>query len=205
MAGTINDFRASFKGDIARPHRFDVMIPVPLTLIQYRNIAQQLTLRCEAAEMPGRTLATMEQKIYGPTEKFPYHTTYTDMNLTFMVSEDMAEKQFFDAWMELINPTTNFNFKYKGDYATPITINQYDLQNQKTFSVDLIDAYPISVNQLDLAWNNDGYHKLAVTFAYTYWKNNSVQNVLNSAITAGIGGFIDKVTGVSGLGGNIIS
>jgi hypothetical protein len=35
----------------------------------------------------------------------------------------------------------------------------------------LIDAFPISVNQLDLDWSNDNFHKLSVTFAYRYWKN----------------------------------
>jgi hypothetical protein len=27
---------------------------------------------------------------------------------------------------------------------------------------------------LDLDWSNDGVHKLSVTFAYTYWRNNSL-------------------------------
>jgi hypothetical protein len=25
-----------------------------------------------------------------------------------------------------------------------------------------------------LDWNNDSVHKLSVTFAYTYWRNNSI-------------------------------
>jgi hypothetical protein len=28
------------------------------------------------------------------------------------------------------------------------------------------------VNQLDLDWSSDGYHKLSVTFAYTRWEQN---------------------------------
>ena len=65
MAGNINEFKSSFRTDISKPNRFDVSFPVPLTLIVYRNIAQTLSLRCENAELPGRTIATMEQKIYG--------------------------------------------------------------------------------------------------------------------------------------------
>jgi hypothetical protein len=40
--------------------------------------------------------------------------------------------------------------------------------------VNLFEAYPVSMNQLDLDWNGEGYHKLTVTFAYTYWKNNTL-------------------------------
>jgi T4-like virus tail tube protein gp19 len=203
MAGTINDFLSTFQSDLARPNRFDVSIPIPLVLIQYRNIAQKLTFRCENANLPGRTLNTTDQKIYNIVEKFPNQTSYQDMDLTFIVGGDMAEKQFFDAWMEYINPSTNFNFKFKGDYSTSITINQYDVNNNLTYTVELIDAFPIAVNQMDLDWSNDGIHKLTVVFAYTYWKNNSLNNVLQSAVTGGIGGTISQLTGGTGLGGNL--
>ena len=204
MAGSITNFISSFQNDLARPNRFDVNIPIPLTLIQYRNISQRLTFRCENANLPGRTISTTDQKIYNIVEKFPNQTTYQDMDMTFIVGGDMAEKQFFDAWLELINPTTNFNFKYKGDYSTSITVNQYDINNNLTYTIELVDAYPIAVNQLDLDWSNDGYHKLSVVFAYTYWKNNSLNNILQNALTAGIGGGISQLTKGNGLGGNLI-
>lgn len=203
MAGSITNFISSFQNDLARPNRFDVNIPIPLTLIQYRNISQRLTFRCENANLPGRTISTTDQKIYNIVEKFPNQTTYQDMDMIFIVGGDMAEKQFFDAWLELINPTTNFNFKYKGDYSTSITVNQYDINNNLTYTIELIDAYPIAVNQLDLDWSNDGYHKLTVVFAYTYWKNNSLNNILQNALTAGIGGGISQLTNGNGLGGNL--
>ena len=203
MAGSITNFISSFQNDLARPNRFDVNIPIPLTLIQYRNISQRLTFRCENANLPGRTISTTDQKIYNIVEKFPNQTSYQDMDMTFIVGGDMAEKQFFDAWLELINPTTNFNFKYKGDYSTSITVNQYDINNNLTYTIELVDAYPIAVNQLDLDWSNDGYHKLTVVFAYTYWKNNSLNNILQNALTAGIGGGISQLTKGNGLGGNL--
>jgi hypothetical protein len=196
MPGNLNDFKASFKTDIARANKFDVSFPVPLTLILYRNISQRLTLRCESAELPGRSLATTEQKIYNISEKFPYQTTYNDANFTFLVSDDMAEKEFFDSWLEFINPSTNFNFKYKGDYSTTVSVNQYDVQNKKTYSVDLIEAYPVAVNQMSLDWASDSLHKLTVTFAYSYSRVNSLTTSLKTAVTSGIGGL---VTGVGGL------
>jgi hypothetical protein len=103
----------------------------------------------------------------------PYLTTYNDIDLTFLVDDEMREKLMFDSWLQLVSPTSNNNFNYKSEYATTITINQYDNTGKKIYSIDLIDAYPISMNQLDLDWNNEGVHKLTVTFAYTYWRDNS--------------------------------
>jgi hypothetical protein len=96
MAGSIADFKASFNTDLARPNRFDVLIPVPLGLIQYVRSTRQLTMRCEATELPGRTIATGSTKIYNIEEKYPYQTTYSDISLTFIVSDDMNEKKFFE-------------------------------------------------------------------------------------------------------------
>ena len=159
MAGSISEFKSTFSKDLARPSRFDVNIPVPLTLIPYVLSARTLTYRCENAQLPGRTFETVTQKIgSNPVEKFPSLTTFNDIDLTFIVDDDMKQKTFFDRWLELINPTFNFNYQYKQNYATIITINQYDVTNTLSYSVDLFDAYPISMNQLDLDWSNEGFH-----------------------------------------------
>jgi hypothetical protein len=202
MAGNINDFKSSFQKDLARPNKFDVNIPVPLTLIPYVKNAKNLVYRCENANLPGRTMMTLDQKIgSNPVEKYPYISTYNDLDLTFMVDDDMNQKVFFDAWLNFINPTYNYNFRYKGDYSTAITINQYDVTNQISYSINLWDAYPVSMNQMDLDWSSDGYHKLNVTFAYTYWTNNSLQAYGMQLVDAGLGFFADAV---GGLGGNAI-
>lgn len=190
MAGSIADFKASFNTDIARPSRFDVEIPIPVGLIPYRGTARRMSMRCENAELPGRTIATMNQKIYGVEEKFPYQSTFGDIALTFIVGDDMKEKLLFDAWMNWINPTINYNLKYKADYASTLRINQYDLQNKVSYSVDLIDAYPISMNSMNLDWSSDSHHRLIVVFAYTSWRNNSLENLtmelIENSLAAGI-------------------
>ena len=196
MAGSINDFKASFQTDLARPNKFQVNIPVPLTLIPYVSNAKNLVYRCENANLPGRTFATLEQKIgSNPVEKYPYMTTYNDMSLTFIVDDDMSQRVFFDAWLNYINPQYNNNFRYKNNYATIITINQYNVSNELTYSVNLYDAYPISMNQLDLNWSDDGFHKISVDFAYTYWQNNSLQALGMQLVDAGINSISSALAG----------
>ena len=176
MAGTISQFKSSFKTDLARPSRFDVFIPIPFILIGSPLVdSKSLRFRCETTQLPGRTIATTDQKTYGPIEKFPYLATYNDIDLSFYVDDDMKQKYLFDSWFDYINPRFNNNYAYKNEYATILTINQYDVLNNLSYSVDLYDAFPVSVNQLDLDWSNtDSVHKLSVTFAYTYWRNNSL-------------------------------
>ena len=191
---SINKFMASFNKslEIARPSRFYVDFIVPDVVGKKSNTAangqnslsQRLHLRCETAELPGKSFMTHDLKIYGPTEKFPYQHQYNDINFTFIVSGDMLEKTIFDDWMDYISPsfitsstkTGTFDFKYKkatnsdeGGYATEVGIIQLDAADNVKYKVTLNEAFPIAVNQLDLDWSSDGHHKLNVTFAYTYW------------------------------------
>jgi hypothetical protein len=196
MAGNISAFSASFKTDVSRPARFDVTIPVPMVLIPYITSARNMSMRCEAAELPGRTFATAEKKMgSAPIEKFPYQTLYNEVMLTFIVSDDMTEKIFFDAWQELINPTTDFNFQYKANYAVDISINQYDVTNTLTYAAVLREAFPVAVNQLDMDWTSDSYHKLAVLFAYKQWNNNTVSNLGQNIVQGALSGLLNDITG----------
>ena len=196
MPGSISNFLSTFRNDLARPNRFDVNIPIPLGLIQYIKTSTPLQYRCEATNLPGRTIATTEQKTYGPIEKYPYLSTYNDIDLTFIVSGDMTEKIFFDAWLNYVNPTQSNNFRYKTDYAVTLSVNQYDQTNKLSYTVGLFDAYPISVNQLDLDWSNDSYHKLSVTFAYTYWKNNSIQGFAQDLVDQAIDSVFSSLSSI---------
>lgn len=199
MAASISKFRSTFQKDLARPNRFDVFIPIPVPLLPYYSSgASQLSLRCEQSELPSRALATADRKIGSvPVQKFPYLSLYNDINLTFLVSGDMTEKLLFDAWLNIINPTSNFNFNYKKDYCTEIVIRQYDMSNNLTYDVLLIDAYPIAVNQLDLDWSNDGVHKLSVVFAYTYWTNNTLNDLGKNILTQGLSGLQNALNKVN--------
>jgi hypothetical protein len=202
MAGSISEFKSSFSKDVARSNRFDVQIPIPPVLLPYFGTARTLNYRCESAQLPGKSFATTEQKFgSAPVEKFPYATNFTDIDLTFIVDDDMQQKLLFDGWMNYVSPVYNYNIRYKSDYTTALTINQYDVENKLTYSVNLYDAYPISMNQLDLNWGNDGMHKLVVTFAYTNWQNNSLQDVGMQLLDSGIAGVANAISGADLLGG----
>jgi hypothetical protein len=194
MAGSINEFKASFRKDLARPNKFDVNIPVPLTLIPYVNNAKRLNYRCENASLPGRNFATSELKIgSNPVEKYPYLTTFNDLDLTFIVDDDMNQKVFFDAWLSYISANyysaipgiggesfgrLAFDFEYKDNYATNITVTQKTLDGRDAYKSILKEAFPISVNAMPLSWEaQNTINKLSVTFAFRYFTDNMFKNI----------------------------
>lgn len=154
---------------------------------------RNLELRCDTAELPSRSFSAVDQKTYGPISLYPIQTVYDKINLTFLCSDNMVERWLFDYWMNGISnalaiplPTTatdiidmigsggrprvNYDFEFKVNYECFITITQYDLSGSPSYGVGLFHAFPISMNQLPLAWNStDNFHRLTVTFAYRYF------------------------------------
>jgi hypothetical protein len=138
------------------------------------QLSRYLSLQCEAAELPGRTLQTADVKIYGPIFKVPYQTMYADTTLTFVCTNDFFERKLFDKWMEAIMPSDTNNLRFpKGEstrYMTNIKIIQYDDFIKQIYAVELLDAFPIGVAPQSLSWSEDGFHRLSIQFAYQKYR-----------------------------------
>jgi hypothetical protein len=144
---------------------------------------------CENAELPGRALQTVDARTYGPNYKVPFQSAYPDITLTFVCTGGMYEKEFFDSWMEQINPISNFDFSYRDEYMATIDIFQYSTEATSessvlpTYQLSLMEAYPVTIMPLPLNWAEDGFHRLSVQFVYTYSMRPYDQLSSNTYIT----------------------
>jgi len=138
------------------------------------SISRYLSLQCENTELPGKTLQTADAKIYGPTFKVPYQTSFSETSFTFLCTNDFYERKLFEKWMECIMPSDTNNLRFpKGNnsrYLTNVKIVQYDDFIKRIFAVELIDAYPIGISNQQLAWSEDGFHRLTVQFTYQKYR-----------------------------------
>jgi hypothetical protein len=187
-------FRSHFSNhnDFAKVSKFEVRIQPPKGASDMATFAADLRFQCEAAELPGYNINTVDNRIYGVPNPVAASATFGDITLTFMCAGDMWEKKFFDRWMDIIVPINNYNPRYKDDYASPkIEINQYSeivedvsaavnqaentilaeptAASQLKYSALLFGAFPVAIAPLGLNWADDGFLKLAVTFKYEYW------------------------------------
>lgn len=182
----LNVFRAVTNDyeSIAKSCRFSVRIFKPVGLLSNSNsIPQDFTYLCEATELPGRAFTNVDVRYYGPNQKLPINSNYEDINMTFICRTQFPEREFFDDWMELINPTTTFDFNYRDNYSTTIEIFQHSEiadengQMGTTYEFALFDAYPIMVNPQPVVWADDSIQRLVITFSYTKWRRNNKDNL----------------------------
>ena len=169
-------------GTLLRPNNFRVELSLATTSQsksdqpQLSKIATTFEFRCEKAEIPGRTIATTDDMGSGPSLKLPYDTTYNDIQLSIICASDMAERKFFEKWMDFIVKPGDSSL----GGGTVAFYSQYALGNTLEVS-QLTDAgvpaitytchhvYPIAITPMNATWEEiNTYQRFGVTLAYRY-------------------------------------
>jgi hypothetical protein len=179
-----------FKNNVktVRPNLFfaEIILPPAVqTAVSSKtsNLNNSFRFRCQATEFPGRTVATNDDIHAGPSVKYAYDLTYSDINLSIIASEDMIERFVFDTWMENMvttsgvsggNATGGFIRYYNNTIRDGrVIVYQINDQRQQLAKCTLFGAFPIGVGPLNLSWEEfDSYQRFAVTISYRYHVND---------------------------------
>ncbi len=163
---------------LARVNRFEVFINPPEGMInKNRSNAGAVSLYCEMSSLPPVNISTKSFKIFGPTYQRPFGAEFggEGISMTFHVDRDMQVKKFFDDWTStIVDPSSGF-VNYQDQYTSTIILRQLDEQDNVTYEIELEEAFPRSLNLLEL--NNSAQnqtHRLNVLFAYRYWRQTQV-------------------------------
>lgn len=173
---SLSDFKSDVLSGVglARTNRFEVYITPPRALAaSYGGISNFTSLYAESTSVPLLNIFTKPFKIFGPTYQRPVTSEYggEGINFTFHVDRNFNVRKFFEDWMHTIVDPDRFTVGYLEDYGTTITIAQLDEQDDVTYEIELLEAFPRNMNLMDL--NNastNQTHRLNVLFAYRYWR-----------------------------------
>jgi len=110
----------------------------------------------------------------------------------------MYEKSIIDEWMNLIFDPKTHAVGYMDDYATNITINQLNEQDEIVYSVVLLDAFPTVCAPLTLSNDDrDTYARLQTMWMYRRWvkaeQNVDVTNGVSSLTQTPLGPIVAPV------------
>ena len=194
-------------------NRFAIEIPVPKVLFGAEVVVnnkkrpipgftEDLQFRAESITAPGVTLDMTNVNRYGigPIQKFPFNANFTPVSITFLADKDSLVWIFFYNWLNNIfsyshddaNPSADFlryRANYMVDYVVDPKIHIYDYDGVLSTSIQLIDAYPISMNEVNLSWSdNNQLMRITVSFAYRHWRIANADMADNSTKSPGVPG-----------------
>jgi hypothetical protein len=182
------DFIASVKTrDFAKASKFKVTMPTTvgtgstkISIAPDGMDVKTISLYCEQAALPGIEFDVKPYHIYGPHFQRPQGVSYDGegLRLQFLVDQDMKVKELFDNWMVAVNDPASWQFNYPVEYmSSGIVIQQLkhrgvDLKDGAdvgTYAVRLIDAFPRTIEPMQLNYANTEFHRLGVVLAYSRW------------------------------------
>ena len=140
------------------------------------EMRKRLTMLCDTATLPTKSLATFEKSIYGTVKAMPYRMTFTEASMSFIMTDSMREKDYFDAWQNKIIDQKSGNVGFFDDYVCDIKIQKFGRNvttdsDTPTYEVTLIDAWPSIVSEIQLSHSGGTEAmKLPVTFQFKKWK-----------------------------------
>lgn len=199
------------KGGLAKANRFNVIFTPPTqSLLNLNpevlvgsllsgntpsvknliNDPRDISILCEQVTLPSRSISTLDYMADKQSNKFPYTNIDGDVNMTFILTNDMYMKTMFDSWASSVIDVDNYDLGYKDDFSTDVIIQTVNEKNVPTYGVKLEKAYPIDVALVNLN-NTDGeYLRLTVSLAYDKYVVEGPLSSTASAFRAALPGSV---------------
>lgn len=174
--------------------------------------AANLSVMTEKTALPGKGFATTPIIMHGQHRLMPYAINHETFKMSFICTNSMIERTFFDMWMQFIQKPDSHYMEYFDQYTSTIVIKKMsgsglidgqlaDVGSSPTANNPLVevgsllstyylqDAYPVRIGAQELSSSDtQGYLTLDVEFAYTH-----VRCVLDDLIPAIFGGPEDTI------------
>lgn len=173
----------NFKRGLAKPNQFLIELP------SLGGISpSELNILCSRVSLPGKQILTHDRRINMEFEKISYGYAVDDVNLSFYLLNDYGAREYFDTWRNKTIDEENLQVPYKVEYQRPVKIHQMikpivgigtsvgpirasiDLGTGTAYSIELIDAFPTTIQAVDFSNELDGLIEVSVQLSYTNWK-----------------------------------
>ena len=168
-------------------------------LHQMESVNQQLTLQCQTVTMPSHDLQT-QNRAYGSEpgrEMVQTHGYAGTIDCTFLLSNDLREKHYFEAWQSLAVDNYTHKANYYDDYVGSMEIYQLStkakqrvqrnspgphaeitdekhlkFEDERTYGIFASEVYPKTIGAVSFsASGSNEVSTLDVRFEFRQWYN----------------------------------
>ena len=166
--------KAEALGGFLRTSKFAVQVQGPARIT---IDTLDVNLYCTQASFPTRKFSTGSKKIYGSEQAYPYTVTFDEsLDLTFFCTDGMKQRNYFEAWQNLIQNPMTYNMGFHKDYAGTVSIGVFPenhsgtpLPSESKYIIVLEEAWPEIISSIDLNSGTNELMKFSVNMSYKRW------------------------------------
>ena len=178
--GALNDVLSLFHDENAygRPNQYEVQILPPGGKLAGHDF-RAISLKAEAVLMPGRSVNTQPKsadQLYGPTRDLVTGPLYADdVTMTIQSTSGLDERMMLEQWQELAFNKDTYDVAYYNEYVGTLNIHLLDMNDRKTFGLQLRECFPKTITGVNLAYGpNTEITKTNVAWSFREFANLSL-------------------------------
>ena len=178
--GALNDVLSLFHDENAygRPNQYEVQILPPGGKLAGHDF-RAISLKAETVLMPGRTVGVQPKsadQLYGPVRELITGPLYADdITMTIQSTSGLDERMMLEQWQELAFNKDTYDVAYYNEYVGTLNIHLLDMNDRKTFGLQLRECFPKAITGVNLAYGpNTEITKTNVSWSFREFVNLSL-------------------------------
>ena len=175
MLTKFSEFLGTKAGDLSRPNRYRIQFTGNGPSLA-GGFDDSIAMMCESIEFPGQNFMSSPDALrYGPPREPVTNVSYAPITATFLCSNNMQEKRWFEVWQSNMMNMNSWEPNYYKDYIGDLRIYQLDKATRAKYVVDLFEVYPKTITAQSLGNAlGDTYHTISVELMYHHWEYAAV-------------------------------
>lgn len=157
----ITTIAARINKNFLRGNRFKIFIPGAPAIVNHN---------CANVTYPGISYSTFDWRNAGPPIKLPYEPIFSPCRMSFYCDHDGTVPNWLREWgRRIMKP--NFQIEYFDEYVEDVTVEELNNENITVSKCVLNNAYPISVDDVELSFDNSStVEKISISLTYEFKK-----------------------------------
>lgn len=163
---SISYFKSRLK-EISNTNRYRIYINN-----KYFNELGDYSIYTREVPLPGQSLNITPIVIQGSNRNVPMTMDYDPISITFICDSQLKPRIAIQRWMDdMIYDKKNYTIAFLDDFKTNIYIEPLTKRNEKIFKIELTDAWPKDMSEVQMGYDNDSQiFEFNATFEYFSWR-----------------------------------
>ncbi len=125
---------------------------------------------CCGVDFPGISYSFFLWRNAGPALKLPIEPTFDQVRMEFYCDAGGAVPQWIRKWNRDVM-SEDWDMNFFDQYVKDVEIAEFNKQGSEVNKITLINAYPVTVEAVHLAFENTNViEKIAIQLTYEYYK-----------------------------------
>lgn len=162
---------------LARSSHFYIELTPPAFMNVPRYDVETVNLYCKQAQLPEMVLQIGTINDDGLDRQVVVGKGYGKAAMVFVCDQDMLVRKFFEDWLQKVVVSDGGCVAYPSEYTVEtITIHQLNQALETVYSVNLKNAFPVTMTNMPLSTDARGIHEVQVEFVYRKWESTALMS-----------------------------